>query len=100
MSLAERANQGAPKIQRGPSCATCQILLTLPDSERDALVEMMHPESGWTAKAIHGALVDEGIETPGFKSIERHRRGDCGAADSACDRTSVVPAPPRIRRVA
>lgn len=100
MSLVEKAKQGAPRSRKGPACGTCQILATLPGGERDALGEMLDSASGWSAKAIREALLDEGIDAPGFKSIERHRRGDCEPLGWNCDKSEVVPTPPRIGRVA
>jgi len=80
VSLADRAKVGAPPSRQGPGCQTGALLASLPEGERDALLSMLAEGSGWSAKQIHEALVDEGLRTPGFKSVERHRRGDCACA--------------------
>lgn len=62
--------------QRGPRCATCVLLGTLPDKEAEALRVALADET-FSGAAIARALKGENYGSVTSTSIQRHRRGEC-----------------------
>jgi len=65
---------------QGPKCVISRILPVLKESEREELIEMLHPDSGFQHAAIAEAL---SADKPGRRfrvpdgAISRHRRKKC-----------------------
>jgi hypothetical protein len=62
---------------KGPRCALCNVLDTLPKDDRAALVAAVE-DATFTGAAISRALKSEGHNISGPMVI-RHRKGDCRA---------------------
>lgn len=79
MALADRVTQPPGNKQPGIPCSVGRLLDELPDSERDALQQMLGTPakpSEWTQSAIFDALIAEGHRV-GQSTINRHRGGYC-----------------------
>lgn len=72
-NLVSRLKAPAPKHKR-VQCSVTLLLLSLNQEERDALNEVLAPDSGWTDAAIVTALRLEGHEI-GESALGNHRRG-------------------------
>lgn len=82
MALANINNQPAPKPVKGPPCAVCEALNTLPDTEATALRQLLS-DTSWRYEALSQALrADEDnpldIAAP---TLGRHARGRCAARE-------------------
>lgn len=73
MSLAEKLAEPV-KDRGGRKCALCLLLPDLPDDEREAVEEAVHPDSGWSGRALARVLQDEGHEDVKKSTVENHRR--------------------------
>ena len=70
-----RAERDRPDM-RGPRCATCTLISTLPEKEADALLAALADET-FTGAAIARAIRQEGYQSVTPTSVQRHRRGEC-----------------------
>ena len=77
MTLADRYAAGPPGPRRpGPSCTVGRAILAFKDADREALLGMLHPDSGWGHEEIAVTLADYGHSILAG-TISRHRRGGC-----------------------
>ena len=70
-----KAERARPEM-RGPRCATCTLLSTLPEAESAALQAALADET-FSGAAIARAVRQEGYSSVTSTSIQRHRRGEC-----------------------
>lgn len=80
MSLADRANDGAPRVRRGV-CSITRLLAELDQTEADALRAMLD-DPRWPHTKIEEALAEEGHPF-GQGQVGIHRRGQCGCDDES-----------------
>ena len=65
------------EARRGPSCAVCLALDTLPADESTALVALLS-NSAWRYQGLSEVLEGEGLDLPA-QVLSRHARGRCAA---------------------
>ena len=82
MALATLAKNDGTPPKKGPSCAVCIALETLPEAEADGLRSLLANRS-WRYSELSDALRDD-PDTPldiAAQSLARHARGGCSARD-------------------
>jgi hypothetical protein len=77
MAIADITTQAPTKGRSGPPCAVCSLLGRLPDSERDALLDLLTDKDRRYTE-LSRDLAAEGHDLSAY-SIGWHVRGDCAA---------------------
>jgi hypothetical protein len=77
VSFAEAAQRGpSPTSAKGPKCSIGKAVLSLEGAEREGLLTLLAPESGWQSEQIAAEMRNAGFDVQGV-TVARHRRGGC-----------------------
>ena len=76
MGLADALEQARPGLPKGPKCAVCILLTTLPEADAAALNAALDDES-FALSSILRAMDAEGLPRIGGHTWRRHRRREC-----------------------
>lgn len=76
MSLKGALDVGPTRKRKGPPCTVGVLLQALPETEADALADML-ADSAWQGTQIARLVTRETGVTVQGGIISRHRRGDC-----------------------
>lgn len=81
MSFAARVDS-PPVASRGLKCGISRLLDSIQTSDEQQALEDMLDNPSWGHKAIFEAVRQEGFSVS-IRSIERHRRSECGCKHAA-----------------